>query len=117
MPRFVRPSWVEVSHDYLKKTFGTGPNSISGSMDVEFKIRDQGDVSESIKVECRVYHTGDGIEKSHIIVYDEHGREVYRHTTLMDAPPKPKAEKPPHVPIKVKRAALKKAFNLPAAEK
>lgn len=112
MPRFVRPSWVEVSHDYMKKTFGTGPSSITGLMDVEFKIRDQGSVSNSIRVECRV-HKGE----SHIIVYDEHGREVYRHSTLMDPLPKPKEEKPPHVPIKAKRAALKKAFDLPAAEK
>ena len=78
MPRFVRPSWIEVSIEGRKR-FASGPCSKNGTMIVQFLVRDKGSVAESIRVETRFVGS-----KHKLTVYDIEGVPVCAHTTELD---------------------------------
>ena len=75
MPRNVRNFWVDVDVDGKQNRIGTGPRSKDGGMDVEFKIREAGTVTDSIDVLCRAH--GDKLT----LTVQHNGRVVYVHET------------------------------------
>jgi len=58
MPRFVRPSFVELSVDGRKSTISAGPNRRTGSMRAEFTVRQDAEFRPALSVELIAY--GDG---------------------------------------------------------
>jgi len=78
MPRFVRPSWVEVIIEGRKR-FASGPRTKSGTMLVQFLVRGEGSVTDSVQIGCHV------IGSSHVLtVYDESGKVIHTHVTKLD---------------------------------
>ena len=78
MPRFVRPSWVEVNIEGRQR-FASGPRSKNGTMLVKFLVRGNGSVTDSVQIGCHV------IGSSHILtVYDESGEAIHTHVTKLD---------------------------------
>lgn len=78
MPRFVRPSWIEVNIEGRAR-FASGPKSKAGCMFVQFKVRDNGSVSESVRIETMVVGN-----KQVLTVYNEDGQVIHNHVTELD---------------------------------
>ena len=86
MPRFVRPSWIEVECDGVKKHLGTGPTGIqpdNSHLWVNFKVREHGGISESISVSSRVVPSKDkpGQYLNRLEVRDPGGDLIYTQET------------------------------------
>jgi len=79
MPRFVRPSWIELTIDKRGTGFASGPKTKDGGMSAQFFVRDHGSVTLSVRVDCRV--VGD----HHVLtVFDETGQAICEHVTPLD---------------------------------
>lgn len=75
MPRFVRPSWVEVDIEGRER-FASGPRSKAGQMRIKLLVRDNGEITKSLTIECR--SIGD---KHAVTLFDSSGDLIYRHNT------------------------------------
>lgn len=52
MPVNTRPSWINVIVDGRDSKIGTGPASRSGSLYVELKVRENGEVLHLFDIDC-----------------------------------------------------------------
>ena len=77
MPRVVRNFFVKGMVDGVKTPIHTGPKTAGGGFDLQFLIRDCGEVAQSVRVVGE--HLEDGVLR--IVVLDENGNEVHRHIT------------------------------------
>jgi hypothetical protein len=86
MPRFVRPSWVEVDADGRKARIGTGPIGIkpdNSNLFAEFKVRENGSIVPSVSVESAVVPdpAKPGKYKNKLQVFDPAGAVIFTHET------------------------------------
>ena len=77
MPRYVRPSFVNLSVDG-RSPVATGPKSRTGTLSAMFSVRDRGDVLPLLDVHC----LADGDSVRVVVVDLRTGRELWSETFL-----------------------------------
>ena len=88
MPRFVRPSWIDLSVDGYRNNISAGPRSKNGTLTAQFKVRENGCVINSVTIETIVYNDDSqsqfkGKLCQELIVRDEKGQVIHIHKTYL----------------------------------
>lgn len=79
MPRFVRPSWVDIQIDGRSSDIGTGPRRKDGDMSAQFYVREKGYIEPSVSIKSVSNGKINTLE-----VFDKNGKLIYVHLTELD---------------------------------
>jgi len=77
MPRNVRNFWIDADIDGRRSSLTGGPVAKDGGFTMRIRQRDDGTVSEPVRVWGETYKDGTVA----LVIYDENGSEVFRRVT------------------------------------